>query len=70
VAVDAVGVAILRHFGTTRRVGRGPIFQQPQIARAVELGLGVEGPAQIELVTPNGESEAYAAPIRAILDQG
>ncbi|MGD8627147.1 MAG: DUF362 domain-containing protein [Anaerolineae bacterium] len=69
VAIDAVGVALLRHFGTTRRVGRGPIFQQQQIARAVELGLGVGGPDQIELVTADAESEAYAAQIRSILHQ-
>ena len=35
VAVDAVGVALLRHFGTTPEVSRGAIFEQEQIARAV-----------------------------------
>jgi uncharacterized protein (DUF362 family) len=70
IAVDAVGVAILRHFGTTRAVSKGPIFQQQQIARAVALGLGVEGPGQIELVTDDPESEAYASEIEAILRQG
>jgi len=67
VAIDAVGVAVLRHLGTTRKVRRGPIFQHPQIARAVELGLGVASPAQIELVTADAESKAYAAQIREIL---
>ena len=47
VAVDAVGVALLRHFGTTPEVSRGAIFEQEQIARAVQLGLGVAGPGQI-----------------------
>jgi uncharacterized protein (DUF362 family) len=70
VAVDAVGVAILRYFGTTPVVGQGPIFQQEQIARAVELGLGVEGPEEIELVTDDPDSEAYAAEIREILMRG
>jgi uncharacterized protein (DUF362 family) len=70
VAIDAVGVAVLRHLGTTRKVRRGPIFQQQQIARAVELSLGVSSPAQIELVTADAESEAYAAQIRQILDRG
>ncbi len=41
IAIDAVGVALLRHFGTTPEVSRGKIFEQEQIARAVELGLGV-----------------------------
>jgi uncharacterized protein (DUF362 family) len=63
VAVDAVGVGVLRHFGTTRNVRRGPIFGLQQIARAVELGVGVDSPEQIELVTGDPESEAYAAQI-------
>jgi uncharacterized protein (DUF362 family) len=70
VAMDAVGVALLRRWGTTPEVSQGPIFQQEQIARAVELGLGVSSPEEIELVTDDEESEAYAAEIRAILDQG
>jgi uncharacterized protein (DUF362 family) len=67
VAIDAVGVAILRHFGTTPAVSQGPIFEQEQIARAVELGLGASAPAEIQLVTPDAESEAYAAEIQATL---
>ena len=68
IAVDAVGVALLRHFGTTPEVSRGAIFQQEQIARAVQLGLGVSGPRQIALVTGDEESADYARKIRAILD--
>jgi uncharacterized protein (DUF362 family) len=68
VAVDAVGVALLRYFGTTPEVSRGAIFEQEQIARAVQLGLGVSGPRQIELVTGDADSAGFAAKIRAILD--
>jgi uncharacterized protein (DUF362 family) len=68
VAVDAVGVALLRHFGTTAEVRRGAIFDQEQIARAVQLGLGVTGPDAIELVTGDADSAAYARTIRAVLD--
>ncbi|MDH4138216.1 MAG: DUF362 domain-containing protein [Anaerolineae bacterium] len=68
VAIDAIGVAILRYFGTTPAVSRGAIFQQEQIARAVELGLGVDGPAKIELITDDPDSEAYAAQIQEILN--
>jgi uncharacterized protein (DUF362 family) len=68
IAVDAVGVALLRYFGTTPEVSRGAIFEQEQIARAVQLGLGVSGPRQIELVTGDDESAGYARKIRAILD--
>ncbi len=70
VAIDAVGVAILRHLGTTPEVSQGPIFAQEQIARAVELGIGVGSPAQIEIVTGDPESEAYARQIREILAAG
>ena len=68
IAVDAVGVALLRYFGTTPEVSRGAIFDQEQIARAVQLRLGVTGPGQIELVTGDQESADYAAKIRAVLD--
>jgi uncharacterized protein (DUF362 family) len=70
IAIDAVGVALLRHLGTTRKVSRGPIFGQQQIARAVELGLGVSGPEEIELITDDPQSQAYATQIGGILDQG
>lgn len=68
IAIDAVGVALLRHFGTTAEVSRGTIFEQEQIARAVQLGLGASSPKQIELVTGDRESAEYAKQIRAILD--
>lgn len=68
IAMDAVGVALLRHFGTTAEVSRGAVFEQEQIARAVQLGLGVGDPSQIELATDDEESADYAKKIRAILD--
>jgi uncharacterized protein (DUF362 family) len=68
VAVDAVGVAILRHFGTTRKVSRGPIFEQGQIARAVELGLGVDSPEKIQLITGDADSREYADKIMKVLN--
>ncbi len=68
VAVDAVGVALLRHFGTTPEVSRGAIFDQEQIARAVQLKIGIHGPSQIALVTGDKESAEYAKSIRAMLD--
>lgn len=67
VALDAVGVAILRRFGTTPAVERGPIFGQEQIARAVELDLGVRGPEEIELVTDDEVSASFAAEIEKLL---
>jgi uncharacterized protein (DUF362 family) len=70
VAIDAVGVAILRHLGTTRAVSRGPIFEQDQIARAVELGLGVRSTEEIQLVTDDPSSHGFASQIREILLAG
>ena len=70
VAMDAVGVAILRYFGTTTEVSSGPIFAQEQIARAVELGLGVDSPQRIQFVTGNEESADFADQIHNILLQG
>jgi len=67
VAIDAVGVALLRYFGTTPQVRQGRVFEQEQIARAVELGLGVPSPDQIELVTGDAASAAYAGEIRQVL---
>ena len=67
IAIDAVGVAILCLMGTTPVVSRGTIFQQEQIARAVELGVGVDGPEKIEFITDDPESRAYAARLQEIL---
>ncbi len=67
VAMDAVGVAILRLLGTTHEVSRGSIFEQDQIARAAELGLGVSSAKEIRLVTGDTESEAFALKVRDVL---
>jgi len=67
VALDAVGVAILRMFGTTKEVSLGKVFEQEQIARAVELGLGVDGPDKIQFLTADAESQAFANEIGQLL---
>ena len=67
VAIDAVGVAILRLLGTTPEVSQGRIFEQEQIARAAELGLGVNSPEEIQLVTGDPESEDFARQVTDIL---
>jgi len=69
IAIDAVGVALLRHFGTTPEVSAGPIFELEQIARAVELGLGVNVPEEIQLITDDQPSAEYANTIRDVLLQ-
>ena len=67
IAIDAVGVAILRYFGTTPEVAKGPIFELDQIARAVELELGVDAPDKIEIVTGDSASAEFAAQITDVL---
>lgn len=70
VAIDAVGIAILRHFGTTPEVSEGKIFGQQQIARAAELGIGVHSASELELVPLDAESQKFADKIDKILAQG
>lgn len=70
VAVDAVGLAVLKELGSNDAIMGRRIFEQEQIARAVELGLGVTGPGEIELVTGDAESRAYATRLKGILAQG
>jgi uncharacterized protein (DUF362 family) len=70
VAVDAVGLAVLKELGSNDAIMNRKIFEQEQIARAVELHLGVSGPGEIELVTADAESQAYASRLEGILAQG
>lgn len=64
VAVDAVGVALLRILGTTQKVSKGPIFEQAQIKRAVELGVGIDSPDKIEFLTDSEDSEKLVAQVK------
>ena len=70
VALDAVGLAVLRDLGANEIIMGRRIFEQDQIKRAVEIGLGVKGPEQIDLVTNGQESRAYAEKLKSILTQG
>jgi len=69
VAVDAVGLAILKELGSNAAIMERGIWEQEQIARAVELGLGAASPDEIELVTGDAESARYAERLRHILAQ-
>jgi uncharacterized protein (DUF362 family) len=71
VAVDAVGVAVLKDLGANEAIMGRRIFEQEQIARAVELNLGARGPAEIELVAAaDAESRALAGRLERILAEG
>ena len=68
IAIDAIGLATLRLLGYRGEASEGLIFQQEQIARAVELGLGIDAPEKIQIVTGDGDSDAYASQIREFLN--
>jgi uncharacterized protein (DUF362 family) len=70
VAVDAVGLAVLKDLGSNAAIMDRRIFEQEQIARAVELNLGATGPGEIELITADAESRSYASRLEQILAQG
>jgi len=67
VALDAVAVAILRLFGTTPEVSKGKIFQQEQIARAAELGVGAESFEAIEIVPLGKPAEDFVKKLEGVL---
>jgi uncharacterized protein (DUF362 family) len=64
IAIDAVGIAILRLLGTTPEVSRGSIFEQEQIKRAVELGIGITSPKEIEFLSDSEETEKLVTRIK------
>jgi len=67
VAIDAVGVAILKELGSNDNIMKIPIFAQEQISRAAELKLGAGSPSAVVIATGDKSSEAYAEKIRKIL---
>jgi uncharacterized protein (DUF362 family) len=70
VAIDAVGVAILKSLGSNAQIMNNKIFDQEQIARAAEIGIGVSSSDSIDLISANDESNEYQNRIAAILSQG
>lgn len=70
VAIDAVGVAVLKHLGSNEAIMGPQIFSQEQIARAAELGLGAASSSEIQVVPADKNSEEYAGKITAILKKG
>jgi uncharacterized protein (DUF362 family) len=70
VAVDAVGLAVLKKLGSNDKIMKKKIFSQGQIARAVELGLGASGPDEIEILSDDGEGARYGESLLDILREG
>ena len=67
IAIDAVGIALLRKLGTTRDVSSGSIWSQTQIRRAADLGLGATSAEQVELITADSASAQMADELRPFL---
>lgn len=69
IAIDAVGLSILKELGSNTAIMKRKIFEQEQIARAVELGLGITQPEEIEIVTDDS-GKKYAERLMDILLKG
>jgi uncharacterized protein (DUF362 family) len=70
VAIDAAGVAILKSLESNQAIMNPKVFEQEQIARAAELGLGISSAADLELVSVNRESHDMRDRIATILSAG
>jgi uncharacterized protein (DUF362 family) len=70
VAIDAVGVAVLKSLGSNPAIMGPKVFEQRQIARAAAIGLGARSPADVDLVAADEGSRPYRDRIAAILARG
>ncbi len=67
VAIDAVGVAILKLYGAKGKIGGEDIFEQDQLKRAADLGFGVRSADEIKLTALNDETFGDVDRIERIL---
>ena len=70
VTIDVVGVAILKFLGSNESIMKPKIFDQEQIARAVELGLGASSPSEIDMIPADEKSKVYLDRVLEILKKG
>jgi len=70
IAIDAAGIAVLKDLDSNDAIMGKNIFEQEQLSRAVELGLGVSRPEDIEIVTGDEASRKYAEKLKGILLKG
>jgi uncharacterized protein (DUF362 family) len=70
VAADAVGVAVLKSLGSNPAIMAPRIFEQRQIARAVQLGLGAASASAIDVVAADEASQEQRTRVASILQQG
>jgi len=70
VAIDAVGVAVLKTLGSNSAIMKRKIFDQRQIARASALGIGVSSDSEIDIIAPDQESMAFRTEVAHTLLSG
>jgi uncharacterized protein (DUF362 family) len=70
VAIDDAGLALLKVLGSNRAIMERKIFQQRQIMRAVELGLGASSVSEIDLAPVDTDSKEYCGQVAAELNKG
>lgn len=67
IAIDAVGIAILRLYGSTPEVMKGRIFNLEQIFRAAQLGVGIESASNINLIPLDDTTRKISNKIENVL---
>jgi len=56
VAIDAVGLAVLKLLGSNAQIMNTKIFDQEQISRAADLGLGASSASEIDVIAADDQS--------------
>jgi uncharacterized protein (DUF362 family) len=69
IAVDAVGIGLLRMHGAGYPLSKGSVFEQEQISRAVELKLGVQSSKGIQFLTSDDSGRRVAAYLTAAMEK-
>lgn len=67
VAIDAVGVAVLKIYGAKGKVGEADVFEQDQLRRAAELGFGAKSASEIKLTPLDDETRTETEKLEQIL---
>jgi uncharacterized protein (DUF362 family) len=67
VAIDAVGIALLRLYGSIPEIMKGRIFNLEQISRAAQLGVGVKSASDIKLIPLDDRTHRISNHIENIL---
>lgn len=67
VAIDAVGVALLKIYGAKENLTEESIFKLDQLRRATELGFGAKSASEIHLISLNSGSRDITEKVKNIL---